>query len=73
MNTPAKPMRAALGIPTSALTPDAVVVPLPSNDLIWSFIISIFMCVAPARPFLAPFRNSPNAHSFALGGAPAVA
>jgi len=43
MNTPAKPMRAALGIPPSALTPDGVVVPLPSNDLIWSFIISIFM------------------------------
>lgn len=59
MNTPAKPMRAALGIPTSALTPDGVVVPLPSNDMIWSFIISIFMCARASQPS-SPQPSSPQ-------------
>jgi hypothetical protein len=59
MNTPAKPMRAALGIPTSALTPDGVVVPLPSNDIIWSFIISIFMCAGNCQP--TPPTRQPTA------------
>jgi len=43
MNTLSKPLRAALGIPPAALTPEGVAIPLPSNDLLWSLIVSIFM------------------------------
>lgn len=42
LNTPAGPIRAALGVPSEALTPDGVAVPMPSSDTIWSFVISIF-------------------------------
>lgn len=38
MNTPAFAMRASLGIPTMALTPEGQPVPMHSNDTLWGFV-----------------------------------
>ena len=35
MNTPALSIRTAIGIPSVALTPEGVSVPIPSNDTLW--------------------------------------
>ena len=42
MNTPANAMRASLGIPATALTPEGLAVAIPSNDTLWGFVVSIF-------------------------------
>lgn len=42
LNTPAAAMRSSLGIPPTVLTPEGVSVSLPSNDMLWSFVVSIF-------------------------------
>jgi len=42
MNTAATSMRASLGIPAFALTPDGKEVPMHSNDTLWGFVVSIF-------------------------------
>ena len=42
MNTPATAMRASLGIPATAMTPDGKMVLMHSNDTLWGFVVSIF-------------------------------
>ena len=42
MNTPATSMRTSLGIPSVVLTPEGVAVPIPQNDMLWGFVVSIF-------------------------------
>ena len=42
LNTPAISIRASVGIPSNALTPEGVSVPIPANDTLWGFVISIY-------------------------------